>query len=187
MNNEFAKWTPMCLDVEANGPAPGMYSMTEIGIVKVSIEGKMKSVYAKIMPLHDKHVKGALDAIGTTHEETKENAVSPEEGMRIVIEWVRDNTNPGTRPMIFSDNPAFDFLFYKWYAEKYCPGMCPFGYTARSISDIYRGIVGNVKKSFTHLRDTRHSHHPVDDAMGNAEALIKMVTKHDLKGLNIYE
>jgi hypothetical protein len=28
--------------------------------------------------------------------------------------------------------------------------------------------------NFKHLRETRHTHNPVDDARGNAEALLKM-------------
>ena len=29
-------------------------------------------------------------------------------------------------------------------------------------------------KTFKHLRRTKHTHHPVDDAKGNAEALLAM-------------
>ena len=29
-------------------------------------------------------------------------------------------------------------------------------------------------KNFKHLRRTKHTHHPVDDAKGNAEALLTM-------------
>ena len=36
-------------------------------------------------------------------------------------------------------------------------------------------------KNFKHLRKTRHSHDPVDDARGNAEALLEMKEQYDLK------
>jgi len=36
-------------------------------------------------------------------------------------------------------------------------------------------------QNFKHLKTTKHTHHPVDDATGNAEALLSM---RDL-GLNI--
>jgi hypothetical protein len=32
----------------------------------------------------------------------------------------------------------------------------------------------DVFVNFKHLRRTRHTHHPVDDARGNAEALLAM-------------
>jgi hypothetical protein len=35
-------------------------------------------------------------------------------------------------------------------------------------------MVGDMFQSFKHLRRTAHTHDPVDDAMGNAEALMEM-------------
>lgn len=39
-----------------------------------------------------------------------------------------------------------------------------------------------MTKNFKYLRKTRHTHHPVDDARGNAEALLAML---DELGLSI--
>ncbi len=36
-------------------------------------------------------------------------------------------------------------------------------------------------QNFKHLRRTRHTHNPVDDARGNAEALLTMKQEMDLK------
>mgnify|MGYP001824723581 FL=1 len=36
-------------------------------------------------------------------------------------------------------------------------------------------------KNFKHLRRARHTHHPVDDAKGNAEALLTMKEEMGLK------
>jgi len=33
-------------------------------------------------------------------------------------------------------------------------------------------LVQDTTKNFKHLRKTEHTHHPVDDARGNAEALL---------------
>ncbi len=35
--------------------------------------------------------------------------------------------------------------------------------------------------NFKHLRKTKHTHHPVDDARGNAEALLLIIEKCGLK------
>jgi hypothetical protein len=32
-----------------------------------------------------------------------------------------------------------------------------------------------VYRTFKHLRDTKHTHNPVDDAKGNAEAMLKIM------------
>ena len=37
---------------------------------------------------------------------------------------------------------------------------------------VHKGLVKDTFQNFKHLRRTRHTHHPVDDARGNAEALL---------------
>jgi hypothetical protein len=41
--------------------------------------------------------------------------------------------------------------------------------------------VKDTSKNFKHLRKTAHTHHPVDDAKGNAEALLAMKNELGLK------
>ena len=36
-------------------------------------------------------------------------------------------------------------------------------------------MVKNTRHNFKHLRKTKHTHNPVDDAKGNAEALQSMI------------
>jgi hypothetical protein len=43
-----------------------------------------------------------------------------------------------------------------------------------NLGSLYKGLVQDTRKTFKHLRKTRHTHHPVDDARGNAEALLHM-------------
>jgi hypothetical protein len=38
-----------------------------------------------------------------------------------------------------------------------------------------------MSKNFKHLRKTKHTHNPVDDARGNAEALIYLKNEMGLK------
>jgi hypothetical protein len=42
-------------------------------------------------------------------------------------------------------------------------------------------MVKDTSPNFKHLRKTRHSHNPVDDAIGNAEALLHMKNEMGLK------
>jgi hypothetical protein len=56
------------------------------------------------------------------------------------------------------------------------PRKNPFGFSARRIGDLYAGMEkdffgGSRWKKF---RKTAHTHHPVDDALGNAEALLEI-------------
>ena len=75
------------------------------------------------------------------------------------------------QPVFMSDNPAFDWQWINYNFWKYLDRN-PFGWSARRIGDYYAGLVGNFGNAtkWKKLRITRHTHHPVDDAMGNAEA-----------------
>jgi hypothetical protein len=42
-------------------------------------------------------------------------------------------------------------------------------------------LVKDASANFKHLRKTRHTHNPVDDAIGNAEALLHMKEAMGLK------
>jgi len=42
-------------------------------------------------------------------------------------------------------------------------------------------VVKDVFANFKHLRKTAHTHNPVDDARGNAEALLQIKDEYGLK------
>lgn len=80
------------------------------------------------------------------------------------------------RPIFVSDNPAFDWQWINFYFWKHL-GYNPFGHSARRIGDFYAGLVGNWNSTqeWKRLRVTEHDHHPVHDAMGNAEAFRRLL------------
>ena len=81
---------------------------------------------------------------------------------------------PG-RPIFVSDNPAYDWPGVNFMLLRHLGGN-PFGWSARRIGDYYAGLVGdwNRQSDWKRLRITQHTHHPVDDAMGNLEAWERM-------------
>jgi hypothetical protein len=54
-------------------------------------------------------------------------------------------------------------------------------YSSTNLGSLYKGVVRDVTQNFKHLRKTRHTHHPVDDAKGNAEALLTLKEQSGLK------
>ncbi len=50
-----------------------------------------------------------------------------------------------------------------------------------NLGSLYKGMVKDASQNFKHLRRTSHTHHPVDDARGNAEALLMLKTEYGLK------
>jgi hypothetical protein len=83
---------------------------------------------------------------------------------------------PGKRPILWSDNNGYDAAFINYYFWQNL-NRNPFGWSSANIGSLYKGQSGDIHSKFTHLRETKHTHHPVDDAKGNAEALLKMFAK----------
>jgi len=172
------------VDIETDGPIPGDYSMIEIGAVKLT-ENLDNTFYVDIKPMTDRFNLSALSSIGKTREETKNFHHNPDQAMCLFNEWVNENNKENTRPMFFSDNNGFDFMFTHWYFMHFL-GKDPFGWTSRNLQDIFRGIKLNMKnRGFKKMRETKHTHNPVDDSVGNAEVLIKMIKNMGLLGLEI--
>ena len=71
-------------------------------------------------------------------------------------------------------------MFMHWYFIHFT-GMDPFGHSSTNLGSLYTGLVKDTFKNFKHLRKTRHSHHPVDDCKGNAEAFLTMVKEMGLR------
>lgn len=156
------------VDVEADGPYP-VYSMLSLGAV--DLDDLTNTFYIKIEPQSDSFVPEALAASGFT-EITREDGIRPTEAMREFQYWLSTLAN-GDRIRFVSDNAGFDWQFVNYYFHYYL-GRNPFGFSPLSITSLYNGLTMDMRKSFKHLRDTKHTHNALDDAIGNAEALNKL-------------
>jgi DNA polymerase III alpha subunit (gram-positive type) len=157
------------VDVEADGPIPGDYSMICFGAVLVQ-EGLDKTFYGRLRPISDRWVPEALAVSGFTREETLAFD-DPKAVLEAFAAWLKDSDKG--RPLFVSDNNGFDWQFINWYFWHFT-GANPFGHSSTNLGSLYKGLVRDTFQSFKHLRRTAHTHHPVDDARGNAEALLAM-------------
>ena len=164
------------VDIEADGPIPGDYSMVSFGAVVVD-EHLDRTFFGELRPISDNYVAAALAVSNYTRAQTLEFA-EPTTVMQRFGEWVRANSVG--RPLFISDNNGFDWMFVCWYFHHFL-GSNPFGHSSQNLGSLYKGLVGDTFKNFKHLRKTAHTHHPVDDARGNAEALLAMKRELGLK------
>ena len=160
------------VDVEADGPIPFKYSMVSFGAVVVE-EGLTKTFYGKTKPISDFWIPEALAVSGHSrqeHESFEEASIV----MKRFADWLNENSKG---PHIFiSDNNGFDWQWINFYFHSTI-GANPFGFSSRRIGDLYCGMLKDASKNGQWkraLRKTKHSHNPVDDAMGNAEAILAM-------------
>jgi hypothetical protein len=164
------------VDIESDGPVPGDYSMVLIGAVLVK-EPLDQTFFGRLKPISEKYLEDALKVTKLTRKETLQFE-DPKETMTLFKHWILDHSEG--RPIFISDNNGFDWQFVNWYFHHFL-GENPFGYSSQNLGSLYKGLVKDVHQNFKHLRITKHTHHPVDDAKGNAEALITLNQKMGLK------
>jgi DNA polymerase III epsilon subunit-like protein len=157
------------VDVEADGPIPGDYSMVSFGAVVVE-PGLGRTHYAELRPISEKFEPEALKVCNFTREQTL-RFEDPASAMRRFRDWVA--ALGGGRPMFVSDNNGFDWQFVNWYFWHFL-GDNPFGHSSTNLGSLYKGLAGDTFQNFKHLRKTKHTHNALDDARGNAEALLAM-------------
>ena len=166
------------VDVEADGPIPNKYSMVSFGAIIVE-EELNRTFYRMVKPISKFWLAEALKFTNvSSREEHEKLGQEPVEVMHDFSVWLKENING--RPIFISDNPAFDWQWINYYFHAYHNGN-PFGYSARRIGDIYCGLVKDGRAQWKHLRDTKHTHNPVDDAKGNAEVILKL--RKEIKNL----
>lgn len=167
--------TYIMVDVEADGPIPGEYSMIALGAVVVE-PPPQRTFYEALFPISTQWIPEALAVSGVTREETLKG-MPPKIAMLNFRAWLSSVTD---KPMFISDNNGFDFAFVNWYFWTYLQAN-PFGHSSTNLGSLYKGLVQNLKRNFKHLRKTKHTHNPVDDAMGNVEALLELNRQYRLQ------
>jgi DNA polymerase III alpha subunit (gram-positive type) len=164
------------VDIESDGPIPGDYSMVCFGAVVVE-PSLSRTFYGRLRPISERFIPDALAVSGFTREQVMEF----EDAKSVMVqftEWLLGISKD--RLMFISDNNGFDWQFINWYFHHFT-GKNPFGFSSTNLGSLYKGLVKDTFQTFKHLRKTRHTHHPVDDAIGNAEALLTMKDELGLK------
>lgn len=158
------------VDVESDGPIPAEFSMVCFGAV-IFDERLDKTFYGRTRPVSDRFVPEALAVSGFTREQHL-TFDDPKVVMENFAAWLAEHSKG--RPVFVSDNLAYDWQFINYYFHKFV-GNNPFGFSGRRIGDLYAGMVKDASKAtdWKKFRVTAHTHNPVDDAKGNAEALRK--------------
>lgn len=168
--------TYFMVDVESDGPIPPDYSMICFGAVVVD-EALDKRFYAQLRPISENWIPDALKVSGFSREQTLQFD-DPPKVMKEFVQWVKANS--ASRPIFISDNNGFDWGFINYYCWHFV-GENPFGHSSTNLGSLYKGLVKDAFQNFKHLRKTSHTHNPVDDALGNAEALLHMKNEMGLK------
>lgn len=169
------------VDVESDGQLPGIHNMISFGIVKVtpSLDTTFRG---DVSPITANRVEAAARVSGVSREEHLYFS-HPEVVMRNAAQWIKDHNTKG-RPILWSDNNGYDAAFMNFYFLHFL-GDNPFGWSSRRIGDIFAGLKKDArfgwKKHRKYKFDIEHDHNPVNDAKGNAAALLYAIDELDFK------
>ncbi len=167
--------TWIMVDVEADGPIPGDYSMISFGAIVVEPELD-RTFYGQLKPVSDNWQPEALAVSGFIREETQKFD-DPKEVLRKFDAWL--SKVGGGRPMFVSDNNGFDWQFINWYFHHFLDRN-PFGHSSTNLGSLYKGLRHSMRENFKHLRETKHTHNALEDAQGNAEAFLRIIKGYEI-------
>jgi DNA polymerase III epsilon subunit-like protein len=168
------------VDIEADGPIPGDYSMISFGAVVVGTP--RQSFYRELKPISEKFVPEALAVSGLDRKRLAREGADPEKAMRDLTAWLSE-VSPRRRPVFVGFNATFDWMFVAWYLVHFT-GLNPFGISGLDIKAYYMGAFGKkswgdtAKRNFDarFLGDEPHTHNALDDAREQAEIFLKLKT-----------
>jgi hypothetical protein len=155
------------VDNESDGPIIGRHSLVCFGAVILD-DNLDKTFYGKTKPISKYYEPGALAVSGFSREE-HEQFNDPETVFRNFAEWIK--TNSKGSPIFLSDNNGYDASWTNYYFLKFI-GSNPFGWSSRRIGDMFAGFMNDPHYKWKQHRKTSHDHNPVNDAKGNAEAVL---------------
>ena len=138
--------TYFCVDIEANGPVPGLYDMVSLGAVVVapSEAGRLEigeSFYMEIKPQAPRFDARAAAIHGLDQDRLAAEGLPRREAMKTLAAWVTEQLRPGTEASFVGHNAPFDWSYIAWtYAAEEMKN--PFGYKALCTKALAMGVLG---------------------------------------------
>ncbi|MEV4110704.1 NUDIX domain-containing protein [Nonomuraea sp. NPDC049695] len=161
----------VAVDVEADGPIPGPYSMISLGMAVV---GRPElTFYTELRPISDDFVPEALAVSGLDRDRLLREAPPAEEAMAAAARWINGLRRIG-RPVFLGAPAVFDGMFVHWYFVRFL-GKSPFNASGSGLDlrSYWMGLTGcewvssrkAVIKQQLKITDLRHTHHAGEDAV----------------------
>ncbi len=172
------------VDIEADGPTPGLFSMLSIGAVATTKDVEIARFYRKISPMaaagQNPNTMSWWKTQPEAWAEVTANAESPEIVMPDFHKWLE---KLGKNPVLVAHPIAFDYTFVSWYLYKFV-GTNLFAdskddpktldlksyISAKYGKSIDASAVSKLPKELLE-GSPEHSHKAIDDAIGYAAVL----------------
>ncbi|EQD58317.1 Exonuclease RNase T and DNA polymerase III [mine drainage metagenome] len=138
-----------------------------------------KTFYAELKPLNNNFIENALKVCNLSMEELSKTGKDPVEAMTSLSRWV--NEVKGDMKPVFVSFGTFDWMFTKWYLERFGYGNL-FGLNGIDMKSYYMGMGSTEWSETTKARmptaikpRTKHTHNALHDAIEQAELFENML------------
>lgn len=178
------------VDVEADGPIPGPYSMLSLGAAVAGVQDadgftpadpEERTFYRELRPISEDFVPEALAVSGLDRERLKTEGAEPAVALAEFADWVRQ-VSVGAQPVMCGYPASYDWTFLYWYLIRFT-GASPFGhsgcldmktlYATKAALPLRAVAKGTMPRHLLSRR--RHTHHALDDAVEQAELLANLM------------
>lgn len=178
------------VDIEADGPIPGPYSMLSFGIAACgTFDGTTFSAsdpaehtfYAELKPISEEFEPEALAVSGLDRDQLAAEGRDPMEAMNAASAWIK-RTADGAAAVLVAYPLAFDWMWLYWYWIRFTSSS-PFGhsrhldmkslYAAKANAMVLRSTKRQMPAAL--LPDRPHTHNALDDAVEQAELFQNLV------------
>lgn len=175
------------VDIEADGPIPGDYSMLSFGLAVAglydgaefqTLDPEERTFYAELRPISEKFDPPALAVSGLDRDLLLREGRDPGEAMTEAAAWVRSVGGELEAMPVFVAYPlSYDWMWMYWYFMQFSASGSPFGHSRcldmKTMYAVKSGaVVGRSTKRYMpkHLLSKRpHTHNALDDAIEQAE------------------
>ena len=187
MSGSRATW--FCVDIECNGPVPGLYDMVSLAAVIVAPDatGSLRiaeDITLLLKPEAPRFSASAAAIHGLDQTMLARDGMSRAAFCARLSEWVAVHTRPGTEAVFVGHNAPFDWSFVSYtFHEQGVPN--PFGYKALCTKSMATGALGlhwldsgkeNLAPRLDLLpEDLSQKHDALYDARYQAEILIGLL------------
>lgn len=178
------------VDIEADGPIPGPYSMLSLGAAVAGTQDtdgftaadpEKHTFYRELRPISEEFVPEALAVSGLDRERLRAEGCEPAAALTEFTAWVRD-VSSGAQPVMAGYPASYDWTFLYWYLIRFT-GASPFGHSGcLDMKTLYATKAGLPLRAVAKgtmprelLSRRRHTHHALDDAIEQAELFANLM------------
>ncbi|MFG2616042.1 3'-5' exoribonuclease domain-containing protein [Streptomyces sp. NPDC048507] len=174
------------VDIEADGPIPGPYSMISFG---AAVAGRQdgaaytpadpseRTFYRELRPIGERYVPQALAVSGLDRDRLLREGAEPAVAMAEFRAWIRE-VSAGAQPVMCGYPASYDWTFLYWYLISFGDDS-PFGhsgcldmktlYATKARVPLRAAVKGHMPPELLPRRP--HTHHALDDAVEQAELM----------------